>query len=161
MPEGLTRSEQVDWFVNKWGKVEKRVPAPLEYDAAGKLLPARYISTEIDRVFTMEGIDGLTAHDTIIRKLDALFSSRPDVADKIRRVGTMEGLRIYSAPSVKGQASYLDYLSFRASVHSTVEAAGNLVGPLKEKGWLMGSTPARSPAFSATPSTRPSMRRPG
>jgi SPP1 gp7 family putative phage head morphogenesis protein len=135
MPTGLSRQEQVDWFNAKWGKVEKRTYGDI-VDGTREV-----IIGETDRVFSLEGIEGLTAHETIVRRFDRLFTHRPDVADQIPKVGTEKGVGVRLGARTMGQASRRDYLVVRADALSTVESAQEMADRQYRTGWWSSPDP--------------------
>lgn len=142
MPTGLTRVEREEWFTAKWGKVESRTYGDLEYDEALGYSTRKVILGEKDRVITWEGMTGLDAHEALIRRVDRLFTNRPDVADRIPRVGTFEGLGVRTrSANVMGQASRDDYLALRAKTIATMEDAQKLHRTQKEAGWWSSADP--------------------
>jgi SPP1 gp7 family putative phage head morphogenesis protein len=141
MPTGLTRSEREEWFVAKWGKVESRTYGDLEMDPVLGYT-RKVILGEKDRVISWEGMTGLDAHEALIRRVDRLFTNRPDVADRIPRVGTFEGLGIRTrSANVMGQASRDDYMALRAKTIATMEDAQNLHRREKASGWWSSDDP--------------------
>lgn len=136
MPVGLSRSEQTDWFTAKWGKIDfERV----RYDR----VTDDYITTHelIDRVIDFPDIPGLEAYENLLRTLDRQFTHRPDVANSIRRVGTIKALGIRAGARTQGIASRGDYLALRGEFLATMETATKNAVTQKSSGWWSTGDP--------------------